>query len=487
MQDKNRALLFAAAILSIFLIWNVFKSTQLQPSLLAYDAKFSIFFRNYQTYGIGANHLFPALNLKLTNPPSPAYLSESPFLSLVMFSAARLFGDRPMTYRGVILIINICFFLLLTFFVKRRWGMRPALWTLFFAALSPYAFRHGYEQTFEQLCVLGMFSSTFLYFEWFRERKDKYLILSVVVYLVGFAASYLALFSAAVICTHYLLFEKKGLRANFFKMSLFPLVSFGYVLSMSLLILTAGLSIRSWLIRVAVRSTGVSRYELLSALFFYPLKLFGPILIATALCYFFFRHRKPGFERGALSDLALLYCLLIPGLLTCVIFRNLYVNHPYIVVFFLPFFVVSASLAVDHLLQIIQRKWLKRIVACVFTFSFLASSLFLPEISRLFNHTATNNPCKRVADLSQEIKQEIRPQDKLFVLNNELIALTAFYILWIPTFEFAEEKDLAKQLEKEKQALVLCSGNEMINWIRKLKGSVLVASGQDIAFFRIIN
>ncbi len=482
---RKQALLWGALFLCIFVIWNGYKSARLEPALLQYEAKFSIFYRNYKTFGLGARHLFPFYNFEQTNPPKGNYLSESPFLPLTMYAAARVFGDQPLTYRSIIVIINIFFFVLLSFFVGRRWGVRPALWTLFFAALSPYAFYYGYEQSYEQLCVLGMFSSVFLYFEWFQNRKDKYLILSLVAYAIGFSASYLAFFSAFSICIHYLLFEKRKSRVEFFKLSSFAWLTAGYVLFMSVLIQTTGLSVKAWFGRAVVRATGVSILELRSALLNYPLQFFGPLLTITATLYFLFKH-KENKTREPVSDLMLLYALLIPGLLTVLIFKNLYVIHPYIVVFLLPFFAVSGALGVDHLLQRFRGTWSKRIIASLFALGFLVSSLSSPDIKELF-HPSPPGVHGRLADLSRTIQNEIKPQDQLIVLGDEDQALkvTAFYILGIPTIDLNSDEELVQELTQRSNTLILCTSEKAINRIKTFEGAILIVQNQDLAFFRI--
>jgi len=481
-KKENVPLLIAVIILSFFVIWTVSKV----QSFKGWDAKYSIFYRNYQKTGINPKHLFPAYNFLLTDPPSHIYLGKSPLVPLIMYSAARIFGDRPETYRGMIIIINVLFFSILSFFIARWWNIKAALWALFFASLSKYALLFGNTQTPEQLGVVGMFSAIFLYFEWLKTKQARFMALCGLAYFIGFAADYCAFFAMLVICLHWAFFVKEHKRSDLIKLSILPFITIFYSFLMVSFMLIARIPIYRWLGRAVARSTGSLWDRLLGSFISYHLEFIGPLVIISSLVFFILQHKRVNRIRYPFR-LDILYCLLVSGSLFIIIFGNSYINHKFFVMYLLPFFVVSGAAGIDILLQQISNLWQKHILILVIVAIFLAMPFQVKGdnlILQRFSKHRSYSPSESLGEFVLKLKPTLKPQDKLLVLRNVGVpfGVTAFYFLWIPTVTSVGNWD--KALIAEDYTLILTTNHESYKVARNLKNTEVLFTKDDFAFFR---
>jgi len=483
---KTKYILLGSAVVALFVIWTFFT---LQPTLISHQAKFSIFSRNYQDYGVTANNLLPAYNLNVTDPPSNVYLSKPPLVPLVMYGAAKVFGDKPITYQTVIIIINAAFFVILSLLVGRRFGARTALFVLLIAALSTYAIRYGEQQTFEQLSVIGMFSSIFFYFEWLKSRRSYLFALIVLSYVIGFAADYLAFFSALVICLHWLIFVRNRTWADLGKISLLPIVTIGLVSVMVSLMLASEIPLSQWFGRADSRATGFWSYEYLYAMFKFPLALIGPVPVAAAILYFVLTHWRRINNIGSRMELGLLHCLLWAGLFPILFFPNAYVNHPFWIMFLIPFFAVSGGLAFNSLLKSAIRPQVKSAILLLVVIGFLAVPLRAAALHTdyLFFESGPEGRNERIARLSESIRVHVSPGDELLVLYGEGSGneLSAFYTLWIPTTSARTSTDWERFLVESNYSLVLSVDASASDLVKTLGGGDVLASDGELVFYRM--
>lgn len=189
---KERALVGGAALLLFFVLWT---ALTWRPIFVTYNSKYSIFSRHYRQHGLLGSRFIAHYNFELTDPPSTPYVSHPPLVPLIMYAASLLGNDRPPTYYAVIIALHVAAFVLLGYFVRRRWGETPALWTLVLVVLNRCALTYGDQQTPEPLGVVGGFAAIFLYFEWIETGRARLILLSVGAYLIGLAADYLTVFA----------------------------------------------------------------------------------------------------------------------------------------------------------------------------------------------------------------------------------------------------------------------------------------------------
>lgn len=486
MQHKQniKYLLFSISILAFFIYWTANAS----KSFEGYGAKYSIFFRNYRQFGVLKNHFFPSYNFYLTDPPSHRYISHSPLVPLIMYTAANIFGDEPRTYRSVSIGMHIIFFSLLSLFVARWWGRNIALWTLFFAALSKYALRYGDVQTPEILATAGGISSIFLYFEWLKTKKTYFLLLCAFAYLVGFAAVYAVLLAMVVILIHWLFFVRERKSKDFLKLSILPTVTIGYTVLMIYLMLSAGIPLRSLAERFIVRATHYSCHKLFNVFFKYNYDLIGPILIIITIVFFVLKYQREQHTNRIATPfrLEILSCLLVSGLFPIMIFGNAYINHPFLVITLLPFFAVSGALGINYLLKTTKKLWQERllffvIVSVFLTISFGGKGVAPRQISKI------KSPSERIVDLSLRIKPMLKPGDNLWVLykRNEVERIIAFYRLWIPTGGSNSLEAWEKALISKKYSLVLITSSEAFDLVNRSGRAKILDSDGDVVFFRI--
>jgi hypothetical protein len=485
-SGSKKRILAALAAIGILLVFAALQAIR-PPAFVCWRAQFAIFFRNYQLYG---GHFLPAFNFQLTDPPSDAYLSAGPLVTWIMYGAATAFGDLPAVYQSTAVAINVLFFGTLSLLAARRWGTGVGLWTLFFAALSKYATRYGDYQTFEFVSVIGVFSVTFLYFEWLETRQSRVFVLCVLAYLVGLAAHYLAFFGAAVICLHWLLFAKNRTRDGWLRMLALCIVTVGFVTLMILLMLASGARLEDWIARAEVRASASSWSQFVKALVEYPLVLLGPGLVIAAIALLVMKQlkllRRDGQTESSV-DLAVLHSLWISGVLTIGVFKNWYVEHPYGLMCLVPFFSVSGALAVARLLEA-SMGWLKKgLLFSAVIVTFLALSL--QGLNTKYGPGSLTVD-ERVANLSQSIGSSLKSGDRLLVLNASYPGpgseahICAFYVLWIPT-RFAPYGDWEKALTGEAYTLILSTGSEASDAVRRFRKVDLLANDGDIAFFRV--
>jgi len=480
-KDPRRMLLLGLTILAAFILWTAVMNGGSTP-FLGYTTKFSLFFRSYRQFGVTANHLLPAYNFQQFAPPSNVYLSKSPLLPLIMYGAATIFGDNPSTYRAVIIAINACLFGALSFFAGRWWGMRVAVWTLFFSALSTHALYYGSTQTFEQMCVLGMISAIFLYFEWARTRKACFLALGALAYLVGFAADYLAFFAGLVICLHWLFLIRNRTWAELLEISFFPILTVGYTLLMIFLMQRSGLQLQSWWHRAMVRATGYSWSELFGTLCHNLLAQIGPTLVLGSVGYFISQCREADAEAQARFRLEVLWSLLIAGLCPIMVFRNAYIEHSFWTMFVVPFLAVSGALLVDKLLA--EGAW-RKYLAYAIVLGFVATSARGAGVitkSRLDPHPALQE-C--VAQLASDIRSRLGAEDRLLVLRDEATMVTAFYVLGIPTTGGTDPRAWHEVIERKDYSLVLCADPETFGMLADSVGTEILGSDGYVAFFKL--
>ena len=98
-----------------------------------------------------------------------------------MYAASRLAGDRPPTYQGVMVVFHVIAFVLLAYFVLRRWGESAALWTLVVAVFSGYALTYADQQSPGILGIGAGVAVVFLYFDWIERRQLRAFALCFVV------------------------------------------------------------------------------------------------------------------------------------------------------------------------------------------------------------------------------------------------------------------------------------------------------------------
>jgi len=472
-------LLAGSAIIAFFIGYSIINPA---PQV-AYNKKFSIFFRNYKQCGIAKNGFFAYYNMRLTKPPSEPVVSHSPVMPLLMYAAANLFGDKPGTYDGVIIAINSIFFILLYIFIARWWGQAVALWALFFAALSRYALLYGTEQTFEHICLLGGISAIFLYFEWLKTKQVRFFILCVLAYLVGFLGDYGTFFAALVICLHWLFFVKKHNKSDFLKVSLFPVITLGYIAVIIYLMHSAGIPVASWMNRINTRLTGNLWEELFRKFLKYNFILIGFIPIMLSAVFFIFKHRQVKRVFSSSLESGLIYSFLAVGLAPVLFFGNSYIYHPFLVMTLLPFFALSAALGADTLLNSLKAIWVKLILAAVIIFVFLACSFFMADLNK-----NPGDALKDITNLSLQMKPYLKSGDRLLVSpekEDQISALCVFYELWIPTVPTHSLEDYKKAILSKEYSLILTVSPEAFNLAKELEDAEILFSRGNITFFRI--
>ncbi len=454
---------------------------------IGYHAKFSIFYRNYKQYGVFKNRLFPHYNSQMTNPPSIPVVAHSPFMPLVMYTAANFFGDKPATYSSVIIAINAIFFILLYMFVTRWWGQRIALWTLFFSALSGYALAYADLQTYEQICLVGGFSAIFLYFEWLKTKQARFFVLCALAYIIGFVGDYSAFFAALIICLHWIFFIKDHNKGDFLKISFLPVVTVGYLVTIIFLMHSAGISLSVWLGRISTRLTGNQWNELVQCFFKYNLILIGIIPLALSSIFFIFkiRHKKNGVKFPFESHI--MYALFIAGLAPVILLGNAYINHPFFVMSLVPFFAISAALGVDILLNNTTAIRVRQLLVIVIVLGFLTQSFYVEKHEKR-KSKLWYEYYKQVISLSSKVKPYLKTNDRLFIFpdKDDLHKLTVFCELSIPSDAVLKVRNWKEIIASKNYSLILTTDLETFNLIKGFPECRILVSDGYIAFFRII-
>jgi len=479
----------AGLILSLFV---VSQFTKTRPEFIGYGYQMSIFYRNYHDTGVLDNYFIPTFNFAHTDPPSDPYLSKPPLTPLMGYALATIFGDHLHTYLAMIVSIHVLFFAMLAWFSARRWGMTAGLLVLFFSAFSKYAIRFGTAQSFEELSILGMFAAIFLYFEWLDNSKDKFLLLSVIVYLVGLASDYLAFFAAFAIVSHWLFFVKGKTGHQWRLIALFPVTTMLTVLLTVVLMTSSHASLQSWLERAQVRASDSSWVELLRALISHPLTLLGPSVIVAAasvllyLQYRYLRYRTTALPVvGTTRDLPLLHTLWVAGLLPLVIFKNAYVIHRHWTMFLLPFLVIGTTLAIITLLQ---TESLHRIIRFSLI-GLIALAFIAVSIQGVVADFGTPQPTSetRAHALLLTIADAVSNDEAILVLGtyNDSARVSAHYILDIPSL-YANPPEWETALNNhDDYTLVMSTDAASYALVRNQADLQLVAADDEIAIYRV--
>lgn len=413
------------------------------------------------------------------------YLSKSPLLPLIMLGAASIFGDKPSTYRAVVILINAFLFGMLAFFAGRVGGRRAAVWTLVFSALSTYALYYSSTQTFEQLCLLGMVSAIFLYFEWLRSGRRAHLNLSILAYLVGFAADYLAFFAGLVICLHWLFLRARRTKAGLWEILAFPTATVLYVLGLILLMQRAELPLEAWYQRAFIRATGSSWSDLFRALGHRLLAQIGPTLAVSGAVYPIVQCRETRAGHSCIESrlrLEIVSSLLVAGLCPIILFRNAYVEHGFWTMFVVPYFAVAGAFLMDNLMA--DGAWRKR-VGVVVILGFVVSSARGVGVIVQNRLGHQPSPTERVATILLDAQDQLVPGDTLLVFGDEPTKITAFYVLRIPVTDGSNSETWQEFAERRDTDLILSTDPRTFQMVASMDGAELLRSDEHIALFRL--
>lgn len=434
MRYNIKKLFLVLSILLIFWAWQ----SIFPPPFVGYTTKHAIFAYNYQQYGVTRNYLLPSYNFALSDPPSSVYLSKPPLIPLIMYIMTEIFGDSPSVYLNTMTCITCLFFVLLAWLIARRWNNKAWLWVLIFGPLSLWALHYGDEQTFEQVAVMGMFASIFLYFEWVETKSSRFIFISVLCYLIGLMADYLAFFSAFVICLHWLFFVRKYPKKDLLLITLYPGITIVLVSLMVGAMYLSNLSLDAWLSRATARAESISFFEIVKSWIGYPILLLGPQTVIASFLFPVVQRRYPMSFVGKRTDKYLILSLLIAGILPLLIFHEAYVSHPFWLIFLIPFFVTTSSLTADICWNNLFSRSVSQKLLPIFMSIFaliIAGNMFFDYL--ILGQSNANTANQHVQELAESIRYNLVAEDSLLILGNDpvmndLLRVTLFYTLQIP-------------------------------------------------------
>jgi hypothetical protein len=480
-----------AALLVFFVLWT---ALTWRPVFVTYNSKYSIFSRHYRQHGVLGSRFIAYYNFALTVPPSTPSVSHPPLVPLIMHAASLLGQDRPPTYYAVIIAFHVAAFVLLGYFVRRRWGETAALWTLVLVVLNRYALTYGDQQTSEPLGVVGSLAAIFLYFEWLETGKARLILLSVGAYLVGLAADYLTVFAGLTMCAHWLVFVRGKGRRDWLLMTLVPIVTMTFAGLMLALMREAGIPLGAVLGRAAWRSSANAPNAVFRAYAEYPLRFLGPVMVSASVAFVGYLLLNPRRRNDSPVDRTrqLLCCLAAPGILAVTVFGQSFLHHRFLTLYLLPFFAVSAGLGLARLWRAWSSPELKRWgsvgIVGVALLSSLPGNARLATLHWRSDPTAeARSPYRRLQRLAEQIGPQVREGDRLLILNgarySESEKITVFYELWIPCVDGGDPARWDGLLATGSYRLMLATDATALQWLRSRPDIRFLAGEDRIAFF----